>query len=45
LTHSATFKTINPATGEVLKEYPGISDNDVDTIAKNSRDAFMLGAN
>ncbi|GAA2046065.1 NAD-dependent succinate-semialdehyde dehydrogenase [Yaniella flava] len=40
MTHSATFKTINPATGEVLKEYPGISDDDVDTIAKTSRDAF-----
>ena len=40
MTHSATFKTIDPATGEVLKEYPGISDNDVASIAKTSRDAF-----
>ena len=40
MTNSATFKTINPATGEVLKEYPGISDDDVDTIAEKSREAF-----
>lgn len=40
MTTSAAFKTINPATGEVLKEYPGITDQDVDTIAKKSRDAF-----
>lgn len=40
MTTSATFQTINPATGEVLKEYPGISDADVNTIAKKSREAF-----
>lgn len=40
MTHSATFKTINPATGEVLREYPGIFDDDVDSIAQASRDAF-----
>ena len=34
------FQTINPATGEVLAEYPTITDGDVDGIVATSREAF-----
>ncbi|GAA4119192.1 NAD-dependent succinate-semialdehyde dehydrogenase [Enteractinococcus coprophilus] len=34
------FQTINPATGEVLAEYPTIADGDVDGLVATSREAF-----
>ncbi|HEY4558992.1 MAG TPA: aldehyde dehydrogenase family protein, partial [Enteractinococcus sp.] len=37
---SGVFQTINPATGEVLAEYPTIADSDVETIVQKSREAF-----
>ena len=40
MTTSPAYQTINPATGEVLTQYPVIADTDVETIAKNSHQAF-----
>lgn len=40
MTTSLTYQTINPATGEVLKQYPNITDSDVETAVQNSVDAF-----
>jgi len=40
LTNSPIYQTINPATGKVLKEYPSISDSDVDAIVDKSVQAF-----
>lgn len=41
MTTSPTYKTINPATAEVLKEYPGILDHEVDTVIEKSQQAFQ----
>lgn len=35
-----SYKTINPATAETLKEYPGISDHEVETVVQSSKEAF-----
>src|SRR5699024_8799774 len=40
LSTSLAYQTINPATGEVLKQYPIIDDNDVEVIANRSNEAF-----
>src|SRR5699024_1829340 len=40
LSTSLAYQTINPATGEVLKQYPIIVDNDVEVIANRSNEAF-----
>lgn len=40
MTTSPVYKTINPATAEVLKEYPTISDQEVDSLVKKSSEAF-----
>ena len=40
MTNSPIYQTINPATGKVLKEYPSISDSDVDAIVDKSLQAF-----
>ena len=40
MTTSPAYQTINPATGEALTQYPVIADTDVETIAKNSHQAF-----
>ena len=38
MTTSAAYQSINPATGELIASYPGISDRDVDPIVKKSRE-------
>src|SRR5690625_1071223 len=40
MTTSSIYQTINPATGEVLNEYPTIGDGEVDTVVQQSVDAF-----
>lgn len=38
---SPAYQTINPATGQVLNEYPMIPDDDVSAIAERSSEAFI----
>ena len=40
MTTSPAYQTINPATGEVLTQYPVLADDDVEVIAKRSNEAF-----
>lgn len=40
MTTSSIYQTINPATGEVLNDYPTIGDSEVDTVVQHSVDAF-----
>ena len=40
MTTSLSYKTFDPATAEVLKEYPGISDHEVERIVQDSKKAF-----
>lgn len=40
MTNSPTYQTINPATAKVLKSYPTIENDDVETIVQKSQKAF-----
>lgn len=40
MTTSVPYQSINPATGELIKEYPTISDQDIEPIVQKSQEAF-----
>lgn len=42
MTTSIAYHTLNPVTGELLKEYPNLPDEDVETVINTSQEAFAM---